>query len=482
VTNPFLGYGRVVTGDRLVGREVEKNYLREIIRLGSGSLSIIGEPRIGKTSLVYEEFQNKCSKDSLCSAWITLSTLSSSALVFYDLQEKIIDDFRSSSHPLPEETAPLMMSGDESTYNAFKKFRRFLKTLFSKGFHTLCILDEFDAVTEYPDAKQFIQSLRELIDFPQETGFSCIFISRRSLYHLEKQLSGVSSLDGICEKMYLSPLSFKELKGMTLRCLGEWNLENEEFAELFELTGGHPYLSEMVLCKAWDRKNIALGIQDSLSDVYSYYENLRQLLGEDGLFDQLLQIAVGPCLTADLEKIERLVKYGIVIKQHPEPLTVLYKGWSDHFQSYLEKTARINPIWTDWSATERMLRGIVGEQFRTKHGEHWINRLEAAYNKTKDVFQICRKNMDKEINKFGSYASTDILDYTYPMDLWQLIECDWPLFQSILKKDKNYWRARFETLSKVRTPLAHSRESCLPPHLLQEAQAYCLEIKQVLSI
>ena len=47
MTNPFLGYGRVVTGDRLVGREVEK-YLREIIRLGSGSLSIIGEPRIGK--------------------------------------------------------------------------------------------------------------------------------------------------------------------------------------------------------------------------------------------------------------------------------------------------------------------------------------------------------------------------------------------------------------------------------------------------
>ncbi|OHB70507.1 MAG: hypothetical protein A2W23_02840 [Planctomycetes bacterium RBG_16_43_13] len=481
MTNPFLGYGRVVTDERLIGREVEKSHIREIIQSKSGSLSIIGEPRIGKTSLVYNEFQNQCNKDFLCSAWITLSTISSPALVFYDLQEKIIDALKSSSHPLPEETAHYILSEDESTYNAYKKIRRFLKILFSKGFRTLCILDEFDAVTEYPDAKQFIQSLRELIDFPEQTGFFSIFISRRSLYHLERQLSGVSNLDGVCEKLYVKSLSLEEVNIMALRCRDFWSLNDKELVLLFDFTGGHPYLSEMTLCRAWNRKDISIGIQNSLSDVYSYYEGLRQLLNEDKLFDQLLQITVGPCIATDVEKIERLLKYGIVVKQQSEGSSFSYKGWSEHFQSYLDKISRANPIWADWSSTETLLRGILGERFREKHGENWIDHLENAHEKAKDVFKACRKNMKKEMDRFGSFASTNILDYTYPMDLWTLIECDWPLFQPLLKKDKNYWRARFETLSKVRTPIAHSRETCLPLHLIQEAQAYCQEIKQMLS-
>lgn len=480
MTNPFLGYGRVVTGERFIGRENEIVHMREIIQSRSGSLSIIGEPRIGKTSLVYDEFQTRCNDDFLCSVWITLSTISSPSLVFYDIQEKIIDAMEAASKHLPEEVHRYILSSDDSTYNAYKKFRRFLKTLFLKGFYTLCILDEFDAVTEYPDAKQFIQSLRELIDFPQETGFSSIFISRRSLYHLERQLSGVSNLDGICEKIYIRPLSLEELKKMTARCGDKWRIKDDELTLLYDFTGGHPYLSEMTFCKAWDGKSISLGIQNSLSDVYSYYETLRQLLDEDNLFDQLLQIAVGPCITTDLEKIERLLQYGIIIR-HQAGVSFSYKGWSEHFQSYLAKVARSNPMWAAWSSTEKLLRGIVAERFRNKHGENWVDNLEAAHDKAKDVFKECRHNMEKEINRFGTYASTDILDYTYPMDLWKLIECDWPSFQSVLNKDKNYWRTRFETLSKVRTPIAHSRETCLPPHLLQEAQAYCEEIKQVLS-
>lgn len=481
MTNPFLGYGRVVTDERLIGREVERSHIREIIQSKSGSLSIIGEPRIGKTSLVYNEFQNQCNRDFLCSAWITLSTISSSSLVFYDLQEKIIDAMKTASHPLPDESARHILNGDDNTYNAYKKFRRFLKSLFSKGFHTLCILDEFDAVTEYPDAKQFIQSLRELIDFPQETGFFSIFISRRSLYHLERQLSGVSNLDGICEKLFVRPLSLEDLKKMTLRCENKWKIEDDEISLLYDFTGGHPYLSEMTFCKAWDGKSISLGIQNSLSDVYSYYETLRQLLDEDKLFDQLLQITVGPCIATDVEKIERLLKYGIAVRLQSGASSFSYKGWSEHFQSYLAKVARSKPIWADWTKTEKMLRGIVAERFRNKHGDNWVDHLEAAHDKARDVFKECRHNMKKEVIRFGSYASTDLLDYTYPMDIWKLIECDWPSFQSVLNKDKNYWRARFETLSKVRTPIAHSRETCLPPHLLQEARAYCEEIKQVLS-
>ncbi len=481
MANPFLGYGCVVTGDRLIGRDTEKKHIRDIVQSRSGSLSIIGEPRIGKTSLVYNEFQNNCNRDFLCSAWVTLSTVSSPALVFYDLQDKIIDALKSVSSPIPEIFADQLIVAEDSTYNAYKKFRRFLKMLFSNGFNTLCILDEFDIVTSYPDGKQFIQSLRELIDFPQETGFYSIFISRRSLYHLEKQMIGVSNLDGVCEKIYVRPLSLEDIKKMALRCEDGWKLGDENIVHLYNCTGGHPYLSEMVFCKAWDNKSIDKGMQNALGDVYSYYETLRQLLDEDGLFDQLLQIAVGPCIKTDLEKIERLMQYGIILKQQLEPLSYLYRGWSNHFQSYLEKISRINPIWEEWSSTERMLRGIIDDLYRKKYGANWIDTLENAHEKVKDTFAVCRNNMKKEIDKFGPYASNDILDYAYPMDLWKLIECDWPLFQSIFKKDKHYWKGRFETLSKVRTPIAHSRESCLPPHLLLEAQAYCQEIKRVLS-
>jgi hypothetical protein len=258
-------------------------------------------------------------------------------------------------------------------------------------------------------------------------------------------------------------------------------LQDEEIASLYEFTGGHPYLSEMVLCKAWQGKSVISGMENSLSDVYSYYETLRQLLNEDRLFEQLIQITVGPCIETDLEKIERLQKYGIAIRQQIGDFLFSYKGWSSHFQSYLEKIVRAHPIWAEWSSTEKMLRGLIEEQFQVKYEKNWIGRLENGHERAGEIFKECRNKMKDDFSKFGAYASTNILDYTYPIDLWKLIECDWTLFQPVFKKDKNYWRLRFETLSKVRTPIAHSRESCLPPHLLQEAQAYCQEIKQILS-
>jgi len=54
-TNPFDGYGALVTGSRFIERTdaLQAIEQRVLASREPGNLSIIGLPRIGKTSLVY---------------------------------------------------------------------------------------------------------------------------------------------------------------------------------------------------------------------------------------------------------------------------------------------------------------------------------------------------------------------------------------------------------------------------------------------
>jgi hypothetical protein len=52
--NPYAGFGKIVRGDRLVGREADIDNIVEMLRTDSGSIAVIGNPRIGKTSVVIE--------------------------------------------------------------------------------------------------------------------------------------------------------------------------------------------------------------------------------------------------------------------------------------------------------------------------------------------------------------------------------------------------------------------------------------------
>jgi hypothetical protein len=88
----------------------------------------------------------------------------------------------------------------------------------------------------------------------------------------------------------------------------------------------------------------------------------------------------------------------------------------------------------------------------------------------------CQSRMQKDRDTFGTAAIGGLLDYSYPMDLWCVISCEWDLFRATFTREKKYWAERFSHLAKVRTPTAHNRETVIPEHKIVLAHAYCKEL------
>lgn len=477
MNNPFIGYGKPIQEDRLVGRQKEIAQITD--RLESNvSLSIIGQRRVGKTSLIINAIQTLKRKSP--SSTIVSCDLSPFPKItnFFDYILEELSELISENNELPHNFEK-HLNAVEDDYEAYRRFRRSLKVLKKAGFNTQIVIDEFDSIRRFENATQIIQWLREIIDKGFETGTSIVFISRRSLYSIESQIADVSNLDGVCEKFYIKPLDDNGLREMVERHNEIWNVDEENFKRLCWYTGGHPYLAEMILCQAWDEKSISQVEENFVCDIFEFYEHLKKILEEDGLFDQLIKAAIGPHWNLSLEAISKLERYGMIKKDLNHQR---YDAWSEHFQLYLEKCSRDKPIWELWSQTEILIRDTIQNICEKSFGNEWTEKLKRRKNALPKLIQDCEERMHKELRSFGSNASEKWLDYTYPNDLWSIISWEWQSFQDLFQgkeqqKNKNYWAERFQLLAKIRNPLAHNRTHSVSEYDMTLTQAYCQEIK-----
>lgn len=67
LNNPFADYGRIVSGERFIGREKEIRMINQrVLGTAYGNLAIIGLPRIGKSSLAWHAIMDR--KEELLAA------------------------------------------------------------------------------------------------------------------------------------------------------------------------------------------------------------------------------------------------------------------------------------------------------------------------------------------------------------------------------------------------------------------------------
>ena len=471
MTNPYLGYGKPVSGERLVGRERELRELTEYLS-STASLSIIGQRRIGKTSLVIEVIKQTKSNNCIL---IDLSVYPTAK----DFFEAILEEIDDNIEELPEKFKSILLEEVLSDYDAYRKFRKLLKILNKNNITIKVVIDEFDAIKSLPNYDQVIKWLRELIDKGFETGVSAIFISRRSLYAIERQTENVSNLDGVCSSMYIKPLSEDALILMAKKCEYFFQIDNT-IEKLKYYTGGYPYLAEMFLYRTWNTESLNKGISDFVNEVYDSYEHLRNLLSEDKLFDQMIQIVISPAWNLEVGSKEKLISYGLIKSEKIED-KLIYKAFSEHFQNYLEKCEREIPIWDKWSETEKALRSLIETKYEQKYGEDWLNHIASKNSAIQKLICDCQAKFDKDKRDFGLNISARLLDYTYPMNLWDLICWGWGDVFSPVFKDKKYWKERFELLNLVRNPYAHNRPYVVDENKLSLAQIYCKEIQELIK-
>lgn len=489
--NPFADYGNIVRGERFIGRKDDLRVIENrIIRPKEpGNLAVIGEPRIGKSSLIYKaitERKEELLSKRLLPIWLNLATFDQSAILFRTLVTRCYDDLEelgwlSESVKYAAERA---LQDERSWSEGYGRIQRFFEKVRQIDIRVLFILDEFDHARHLfaGDISGF-QGLREL-SYRPEWRTTFITTSRRSIRDIELQTHAISTLDGIFHKHYLAMFTPPDMQEYLQRFSSIDVAATSQLQDRINFyCGGHPFLLEMLGYEIVEmfREQLEVDVDHAAKRIeqsfLDQYDHMISILIEDESLSNMLQILFGPVVDVKQSDAEEFQRYGLIKLTDKGT----YTAFSEHFHDYLRLVERQVDLWPVWRDTETSLRHIIANKMIEKYGEQWVNKLEKAHLNLKAIFDKCREAQQKEEQSFGSRASRNLIDFTYPSDLFAIIFAEWSIFQPTFKKDKNYWNQRAQLLAKVRNPLAHNRDVVLDGYERQIAEGYCKEILKVLQ-
>jgi hypothetical protein len=491
--NPFAGYGPIVSGDRFIGRRTDLKAIesRVIRPLEAGNLAIIGEPRIGKSSLVWKAVMDRREElvaKRLLPIWLNLGSFDNSLTFFRALVRKCYGELKKLqlvTEPIElakQDTLKDYLSWEEESYEMIQSF---FEKVRQAEIRVLFILDEFDhARILFKNNISGFQRLREL-SYRPEWRVTFIVTSRRTIKHIELQTAAISTFDGIFLTHYLGMFEPTDMDSYFKR-LSTTNFPVDEVSrkQIEDHAGGYPFLLEMLGFELVERfyESQKINVEQSMKGLersfLDHYDRLIKLMEEEGRFKKLLQILFGPVIDVEQTDVEDFLRYGLI-----KPTQEVYQAFSKHFHTYLKLVGRSVNLWPLWRDTEVGLRRLITETMLDKYGETWVEELEKNNSHLKEIFDRCRNDQKREIDSFGSRASHNLLDFTYPKELFTIIVAkkEWDKFKPILGKDKQYWELRSQLLARVRNPLAHNRDQVLHEHERQIAEGYCKEILSILQ-
>lgn len=483
--NPFTSYGNIVRGKQFIGRKEAIRLIenRMINSEDSGNLSIVGLPRIGKSSLAFKTIMD-CEKEmvnkSIVPIYINVATIPMAEEIFESLVEKShdkLEDYEMLSHRITKRANEALQK--EISWNEkYLRIQRYFEAVKNQEINLIFVLDEFDyARTLFKDRINLFQALRELSYVPT-WRISFLALSRRSLIEIETQTGGISNLALIFSTYTLVDFDEKDMDDFFIKIektLGV-ELDTNIKSKIIYYAGGNPFLLSVigyeVIEQAKEGKaiNVEQAVKKNRITFFDYFDRLIELLEEEDLFEPLLELIFGPIEKSSMKDAEKLVMRGIFTD------TDEYRVFSTYFQDYLRMLSREADLWPMWKKTETDLRNIIIHKMISQYGEDWISIIEKKKGHLKNMFDQCRANQQKEISAFGAKASTELIEFTYPADLFQIIFAEWDLFKSVFKKNKEYWNQRSTLLSRVRNPMAHNRETVLQKYERKQAEGYCEEI------
>ncbi len=489
--NPFADYGNIVRGERFIGRKDSLRVIenRVIRPQEPGNLAIIGDYRIGKSSLVYKavvERKSELITKKLLPIWINLATYEQAPIFFRSLVTSCLDEMADLgwlSEPI-QNAANRALQDELSWSEGYGRIQRFFERIRQAGFRILFILDEFDhARYLFKDDISGFQGLREL-SYRPEWRVTFITTSRRTLRDIELQTKAISTFDLIFYKHFLAMFEGSDLQEYFARLSLIGITITPEMKERVDFyCGGHPYLLEMLgyemveMFREQQKVDVDHAVHRIEPSFLNQYDHMVDILREDGSLNKILQILFGPVVDVKQIDVDEFLRYGLI---KPTDQGV-YIAFSPHFQSYLKLIERQIDLWPIWRETEIALRNIITTKMLEQHGEHWIDKVEKARPNLKPIFEACREAQQKEEKSFGGRASRNLIDFTYPQDLFAIIFAEWNIFKSIFRKDKGYWVQRAQLLGKIRNPLAHNRDEALADYERQVAEGYCKEILATLQ-
>lgn len=491
--NPFDGYGHIIRGHQFIGRTYALRSIRDRIVNAAepGNLAIIGDHRIGKSSLAYKgvmEQREILLEHGRLPIWINTAKYDDQTEFFrslVNLTHMEMEDLGLSTESI-DRTLTQVKDRSSTWTEVFEQIQRYFKKVRRSGIWIIFILDEFDhARILFKDSVSGFQQLRSLSYDDPDGRVTFVTTSRRTIREIEEQTHSISTFDGIFAKEYLGTFDTEDmLEFYSLIGKSHFEVPLGMCEKIESFCGTHPYLlttlgnrivSDWLLGKPIEIDRLMSELSPSF---LNQYDRMTKLLGEDGRLTKLLQILFGPAVDVTQADIDDFMRYGLLrVTQDGS-----YRTFSSHFQGYLRLIERTSELWPIWTQTEVAIRELITSKMKLKYpGTDWVVELEREKPKLKSLFERCREAQAKEQRSFGVRASTNLIDFTYPSDLFEIIFSDWNLFASTLGHSKAYWDDRRQFLARIRNPLAHNREAVLQEHEKLTAEGYCKEILTCIS-
>jgi hypothetical protein len=231
--------------------------------------------------------------------------------------------------------------------------------------------------------------------------------------------------------------------------------------------------------------------QDLFALLLAEWETFQPVFGEDPMYwrrcsRQLVEVRVLLAHNRDrsLHDFER--RRAI---DYCQKILVLLHPWraAEHEQGNAARSERQLDLWSLWLETETMLRAVVALALEKQYGEHWFERIEAAYaqnavdQRIKEYCQRWREFRAREISHFGMRRFQSYLDFAYPQEMFAIIfSVEWNTFRPIFRADEAYLFQLGQFFAKMRNPLAHHREEAIHGEDRQRAEDCCRELLAML--
>lgn len=496
--NPFLDYGKIVKGERFIGRKKEIAVIRNrVLHTSFGNIAIQGIPRIGKSSLAWNALisdKDRIETESnIFIIRINVSSLNSSTDFFMKLLKELSKRIKKNSEInnkiIFNQQYDEIISA-KSTVDKLDLIENYFQILREFNFRAVYILDEFDAVRNYLNVGDF-QFLRELTYNP-EIEICIVSISRRSIKEIEPEEGNLSNFYQTFNDLHLGMYCIEDMNEYWTRFFPkDVALTIEDIDNITSFAGQHPFLLDLFNFHLFNyysdnlsnailttKKNIKVTLNNN-------YNTIFDLLNEEGLSSKLIQTVIGPNIDLKSEDVEKLEKLDLIKKSTSKYVDINgiqiegFETFSDDFEQYLRMKNREVSIWDLWSETEIKLRILIHDWLTNKFGENWVIGYKKYSEKNKKYIESLVLIQDKEKKSFPDTYSLNLLDFTYPSDLFdRFISKDWGWFGKIFGGQKNDWKLKFDFLAKIRNPLAHNKSNLLKDFEKDDAAGFCKEIIQ----
>lgn len=489
--NNIFEIGGQASGASFIGRKamVEDIRKRVIYNGNRCTLSFVGLPRVGKSSLV----ANALDPDLLREAgMVYVFTSLSSYENFETLWNSIVSSVWRQLKMMGLEDEIVTMAYEEYTmqplvYAMIKEPLEFFFEAIKKNLGTriVLVLDEFDRATEiFHGKRHYFEFIRDL---SSKTcyGISTITISRRQLINIEADAYGNSTFQHIFDSIQVHGFNDADMEEYwDIFAREGFPLSDENKEDLTHYAGRSPFLLSIFgsyLCNqitAGETPDVNVIYLEKAINVRNYFDSIVHQLERDESLNKLLQLVVGPKYDLKASDLDWYIGAGYIEVAPDGSYYVISESCTRRFRELSVEM----PIWPIVMDAEARLKRKLDTAMNALFGRDWEFFCRQDQNLAVIVdFVQCDKMILKEWKHYQ--VKSRLLDCLSLGDVVKFIEFYWEMgtsaYFSGLSLDQ--WQEGFTVLKRARNALAHNHEDYLQESDIHQTEMFCRKLAEVLD-